>query len=76
MAIIGGSGSFAGPIMAAVLLTLIQYLDALIEGLPRATAQTLQLYQADVYGLAIILVMLFVPRGLSGLWNRRGGEKP
>jgi branched-chain amino acid transport system permease protein len=75
MAVIGGSGSLAGPLLAAALLTLLQYLDALIPGIPRETAQTIQAYQADIYGLAIILVVLFVPRGLAGIWKRRGGER-
>lgn len=73
MVIIGGSGSLAGPLVAAALLTLLQYLDALIPGLPRATAQTLQQYQADIYGLAIVLVVLFAPKGIAGLWRRRRG---
>lgn len=74
MAVIGGSGSLAGPLLAAALLTLLQYVDALIPGIPRATAQTIQAYQGDIYGLAIILVVLFVPKGLAGLWRRRGGQ--
>lgn len=73
MVIIGGSGSLAGPLVAAALLTLLQYLDALIPGLPRATAQTLQQYQSDIYGLAIVLVVLFAPKGIAGLWRRRRG---
>jgi ABC-type branched-subunit amino acid transport system permease subunit len=44
-----------------------------VPGLPRATAQTLQQYQADIYGLAIVLVVLFAPKGIAGLWRRRGG---
>ncbi len=75
MAIIGGTGSLAGPIAAAALLTLLQYTDALIPGLSREAAQTLQQYQADIYGLAIILVVLFAPRGIAGLWRARGGER-
>lgn len=75
MVIIGGSSSLAGPLVAAALLTLLQYLDALIPGLPRDTAQTLQQYQADIYGLAIVLVVLFAPKGIAGLWRRRGGGK-
>ena len=63
MAVIGGTGSLAGPLLAAALLTLVQYLDALVPGLPRETAQTLQEYQADIYGLAIVLVVLFAPEG-------------
>lgn len=78
MAIVGGTSSLAGPILAAVALTLVQYVDALIPGIPRETAQTIQSYQEDIYGLAIVLVVIFAPRGLAGLWRRRGvsGETP
>jgi branched-chain amino acid transport system permease protein len=76
MTVLGGTGSLAGPLVAAVLLTLLQYLDALIPGIPTETAQALQRYQEDIYGLAIILVVVFAPAGLAGLWRRRrgGGE--
>ncbi len=78
MAVIGGTGSLAGPLLAAVLLTLLQYFDALIPGIPRSTSQALQEYREDIYALAIILVVIFAPRGLGGLWRRRGrgGEVP
>ncbi len=71
MAVIGGTDSLAGPLVAAVALTLVQYLDAIVPGLSKGAAETLQAYQADIYGLAIILVVLFAPAGLSGLWRRR-----
>ncbi len=76
MAVIGGSRSLAGPIAAAAALTLIQYMDALVPGLSRETAQLLQEYQADIYGLAIILVVLFAPSGVAGLFRRwaKGGD--
>lgn len=78
MAVLGGTGSLAGPLAAAVLLTLVQYLNALIPGIPRETAQAIQSYQEDIYGLAIVLVVIFAPRGLGGLWRRRakGGAVP
>lgn len=77
MAVVGGSGSLAGPVVAAVLLTLLQYLDALIPGISRQAAQLVQSYQPDVYGLAIILVVLFAPGGIGALWRAttRGGER-
>jgi len=77
MAVIGGSGSLAGPLAAAAILTLIQYMDALVPGLSRESAQLLQEYQADIYGLAIIIVVLFAPKGLAGLFRRTGvaGER-
>ena len=76
MAVIGGSRSLAGPLAAAAALTLLQYMDALVPGLSRETAQMLQEYQADIYGLAIILVVLFAPSGVAGLFRRwaKGGD--
>ncbi len=71
MAVIGGSTSLAGPIVAAALLTLLQYLGALLPGVPQETAQFVQSYQADIYGLAIILVVLFAPGGVGALFKER-----
>jgi branched-chain amino acid transport system permease protein len=72
MAVIGGPNSLAGPLAAVVVLTLLEYVDALIPGISREAAQVVQEYQADIYGLAIIIVVLFAPRGFAGLWSRRG----
>jgi branched-chain amino acid transport system permease protein len=76
MAVIGGSASFGGPVLAAALLTLLQYVDALIPGIGRKAAETIQSYQADIYGLAIVAVVLFAPAGLAGLLRRfRAGDR-
>lgn len=75
MAVIGGTGSLAGPIVAAIALTLVQYLDALVPGLSRSTAELVQAYEPDVYGLAIILIILFAPGGLGALWRGRAARK-
>ena len=74
MAVIGGSGSLAGPVAAAIVLTLVQYLDALVPGISRETAQVVQAYEADVYGLAIVLIVLFAPGGIGSLFRRRSRE--
>jgi branched-chain amino acid transport system permease protein len=71
MAVIGGTGSLAGPMAAAAALTLVQYVDSLVPGLPRSTHELVQAYVPDVYGLAIVLVVLFAPGGLGSLWRRR-----
>ncbi len=77
MAVIGGSSSLAGPVAAAIVLTLVQYLDALVPGISRETAQVVQTYEADVYGLAIVLIVLFAPGGIGALFKRRSraGER-
>ena len=77
MAVIGGSNSLAGPVLAAVALTLVQYLDALVPGISRDAAQLVQAYEPDLYGLAIVLVVLFAPGGIGTVFSRRaraGGD--
>ena len=76
MAVIGGTGSLAGPIVATALLTLLEYVDALVPGLSQATAQAVQSVKPDIYGLAIVLVVIFAPGGIGAIWRRRprGGE--
>ena len=75
MAVIGGTGSLAGPMLAATLLTLVQYIGSLLPWLPRSTSEMIQTYEPDVYGLAIVLVILFAPGGLGALWRRRPAAK-
>ncbi|HEX9094265.1 MAG TPA: branched-chain amino acid ABC transporter permease [Coriobacteriia bacterium] len=67
MVALGGSGSLSGAVGATVLLTLLPYADALIPGLGRGAAVFLQDWEPDIYGLVLIAVMLFMPRGLSGV---------
>lgn len=75
MAVIGGTGSLAGPILAATLLTLVQYIGSLLPGIPRGTGELIQAWEPDVYGLAIVLVIVFAPGGLGALWRRRAAPK-
>jgi branched-chain amino acid transport system permease protein len=66
VAILGGVGTLAGPwIGAAVLLPLSEGTRVLWA----AQGQGLDLL---VFGLAILLVTLFLPGGLITLWRRRG----
>ena len=60
MVAIGGIGRYWGPVLGALLLT------ALPEYLRRYGD-----YEVPLYGLALIVVMLFLPRGLAGLLERR-----
>lgn len=78
MAVLGGTASLGGPIAAAALLTLLQYTDSLLPGLSQPASDAVQRFVPDVYGLVIILVVLFAPRGLAGLirpGNRGGGKQ-
>ena len=71
MAVIGGTGSLLGPVVAATLLTLLQYLDALIPGMSQGAAQFVQSIEPDIYGVAIVLVVILAPGGIGALWRRR-----
>ena len=73
MVAIGGIGQFWGGVLGAVPLTVLpEYLRRYGE------------YEVPIYGLILILVMMFFPRGLGGLlgrmasiWGRRlGGPAP
>jgi branched-chain amino acid transport system permease protein len=67
MVALGGMGSLAGAVTGTVLLTLLPYADAIVPGLSRGTIEFLQDWESDIYGLVLILVMLFMPHGLAGL---------
>ncbi|MDZ4178266.1 MAG: branched-chain amino acid ABC transporter permease [Coriobacteriia bacterium] len=77
MAVLGGSRSLAGPVFAAVLLTLVGYADAVIPNLSRDALALIQDWQADLYGTVIIVIMLVAPGGLAAIARRvfrRAGE--
>lgn len=60
-AIVGGIGGFAGPIVGAVVLSL---LDESLRGFEQ--------YRPGVYGLLLILSVMFFPKGLRGLPEQLG----
>jgi branched-chain amino acid transport system permease protein len=60
MVAIGGIGRYWGPVLGALLLTVLpEYLRKYGD------------YEVPLYGLALIVVMLFLPHGLAGLLERR-----
>jgi branched-chain amino acid transport system permease protein len=60
---VGGSKNFWGPVIGAILLTLFGDLLSL--------NQSLALYQTIVYGLVLIIVILFLPDGIASIWKKR-----
>ncbi|MBL8380005.1 MAG: branched-chain amino acid ABC transporter permease [Burkholderiales bacterium] len=60
MVIVGGSGRRAGAIVGAVLLYLLPFVLSPLIGH----------HHALVFGLVMVAVVLFQPRGLIGLWDR------
>jgi branched-chain amino acid transport system permease protein len=67
MVVLGGTRSLMGPVAAAVLLTLLTYIDAVLPGLSTGAAAFLQDWKGDIYGVVIVVVMLFAPSGLAGI---------
>jgi branched-chain amino acid transport system permease protein len=65
MALLGGVGTVAGPLIGALILTAIN--ETLWSHFPQI--HTL------FFGAVIVLVVLFLPRGLLWLLNTRGGWK-
>ena len=73
MIIVGGLGSIRGSFLGAALITL---LPAMIANLGRALQDTapqaaglLPYAQQAVFGIVIILFLIFEPKGLSKLWG-------
>jgi branched-chain amino acid transport system permease protein len=62
-AILGGTTTFVGPIVGLIFLTLVQEIFRdLLEWLPL------------VYGAIIISVLLFLPKGIEGVFKKLGGN--
>ncbi|MCC8163521.1 MAG: branched-chain amino acid ABC transporter permease [Lachnospiraceae bacterium] len=62
MLLFGGSGNLVGPILGAAVITIIQ------EGL-----QFLADYRMLIYGIVLLLIILFQPQGIAGLGNTISG---
>ena len=70
MAVLGGSRSLVGPVLAAVLLAMIPRADAVLPGLSREALTFIQEWEGDVYGITIIAVMILAPGGVAALLRR------
>jgi branched-chain amino acid transport system permease protein len=78
--IVGGVSSVSGPIYGAVAIALLkpmlQRYDWLvgkipfIEKKPENPGMTIDRFTSVIYGVLIILFLMFFPRGLTGLWER------
>ena len=74
MIIIGGLGSVLGSVLGAVFLTLLpEFLRILTGALSGSYPQLIQLFtplKLGVFGLTIVLFLVFEPDGLADLWRR------
>ena len=74
MIIVGGLGSIAGAVYGAIFMGLLpplltELVDLLSGTLP-ALADQLPAIRNAFFGLAIIIFLLFEPRGLDRIWSR------
>jgi len=76
MVLIGGAGTISGSILGAFFIVLLPRLTRevpafvpFISGLPNETPNVYQLEEV-LYGVLIIVFLIFEPRGLFGLWVR------
>lgn len=74
MIIVGGLGTIAGSVYGAAFMSLLPpVLTALsnaVEGTVPALAAQLPALQVTVFGLVIVLFLIFEPRGLNRIWQR------
>ena len=76
MVLIGGAGTISGSILGAFFITLLPTLTRKLPGLfpfisssPAESPNTYQL-ESVLYGVLIIVFLIFEPRGLFGVWVR------
>ena len=76
MVLIGGAGTVGGTIAGALFIsllpTLTRELPAFLTFLSESPAETPNVFQVEqiLYGLLIVVFLLFEPRGLYGIWVR------
>jgi branched-chain amino acid transport system permease protein len=69
--IIGGAGSFLGPLIGAMFIVLLpEFL--LFVGIPSAQAAN---WRQIIFGAVIVILMIWRPQGLLGTYEFRGNEK-
>jgi branched-chain amino acid transport system permease protein len=72
MVIIGGTGTLAGPMVGAALLML---LPAVLSYLPFLPQADIGVIQQALYGLVMVLLMIFRPGGIVRRSRMAGGER-
>lgn len=74
MIIVGGLGSIAGSVYGAAFMillpVLLNELGHALRGTAPALAAHLPALQLGVFGLVIILFLIFEPRGMDRMWQR------
>jgi branched-chain amino acid transport system permease protein len=71
MVIIGGTATLMGPVVGTVLILLLPAALSYLPGLPQTEIGSIQ---QIVYGLAMVLLMIFRPGGLWGFREKPKGD--
>lgn len=80
MIVIGGVGTIQGSVLGAVAVAVLHDAITSAQGLlkhvpfiqldPAKRGVTLDIFSSLIYGILLILFLMFVPTGLAGLWAR------
>lgn len=74
MIIVGGLGSILGSIFGAAFMTLIpeilNYLSEIVKVYAPGKEEVFVPMKEVIFGLLIVLFLIFEPRGLAEIWNR------
>ena len=76
MLLVGGVGTISGAILGAFFFTYLPIVTRLLPGtvpfISANSAQTPNVYQLEgvLYGVLLIVFLIFEPRGLFGIWMR------
>lgn len=74
MVVIGGAGSIVGSYLGAIFVSMLPHVITWTFEAIGASARVEMLYivpsQTVIFGLAMILFLMFEPRGLVGIWSR------
>lgn len=76
MVLIGGAGTVSGAIMGALFITMLptltRELPSYLPFISSSVTETPNIFQLQsvLYGLLIVVFLLFEPRGLFGIWIR------
>ncbi|MGD2273059.1 MAG: branched-chain amino acid ABC transporter permease [Desulfobacterales bacterium] len=68
MIVVGGLGSLTGSVMGAVFITILPEIITFTKDYLPAAAKTASSLQAAVYGITLMLFIIFQPTGFYGLW--------
>jgi ABC-type branched-subunit amino acid transport system permease subunit len=66
---VGGAGTVLGPIVGSVLFGV---LSDFLRTLPIVNSREAASLVKIAYGIVLMVVILRMPRGIIGLWSRRG----